>query len=715
MNDPADHVRASFAWIVVVVSGWMLASAPQARASEIVVTSGTGLEIEMSVDGSVSGVKVEGRRVDGARGGGFFLRLDGADEWPRATVERSGKDAHLRLDWPERGLSGTALITGEALAIAVHGEIVDRTGKDRAVTLSFELPVGPEGAGGWWDDIDHSRRISGAGVFENVVRTPAGATGTHSPYPLACVSGSEALAMGIQLEKPVLHRLWYSAASGRLGVSFDFALTAAAKRTPSRAAFDFVIFPVDPLWGFRSALERYYAVLPAAFERRVHKLGGWVAWGDLKTVPDFTDYGFRYHWGPAAAGLAFDGTHGVYTFLYSDSGRYFSDLGRFDRKPDRAATSRAFRELLDSADPRGVLLGRPPTATGRLRFEAIEREMGPEKAGAWLRKAIAAVRVSATTDADGEFNVGYVLSRKDWGPENWWTGRLFCNLDPAISGGFGTFLLDDIFGRIFPSARTAGGSYDGVALDNYFVDADTLDFRPEHVAVSEGPLTFSHEGSKAVVVGDFSTFAWVKELSRRLRKQGGWVMANAVSIPYPFAASVLDIHGYEWNLMDFAPLARALAYHKPVVTLPVKEEHYQEAFLRKHVRFGFVPGGYADKRFATDATLRALYKRYVPALVRCAEAGWEPVTEATSEDAAIKVERFGRPGGPIFLSVTNTAASPRTGRIRLDAGRLRVPRVGFQTPDLIDGKIVSWAVEEDSLVASIRMTPGEAVVLEIAR
>jgi hypothetical protein len=54
--------------------------------------------------------------------------------------------------------------------------------------------------------------------------------------------------------------------------------------------------------------------------------------------------------------------------------------------------------------------------------------------------------------------------------------------------------------------------------------------------------------------------------------------ANAVSVPCPFAASLLDVYGYEWNLMDFAPLARALAYGKPCVTLPA------EAFLIKHVR-----------------------------------------------------------------------------------------------------------------------------------
>ncbi len=701
--------------IAFITFGWAAVPWLPARASGLSVASGAGLRIGISTSGVISRVEIGGRRVDGGGSGGFFLGLGGAKEAAHASAEAAGKSVRLRLGWPERGVSGTASVTGSPLGVAVHGDVVGTSEKERAITLTFELPLGPEAASTWWDDIDRSRPVSGDGVLENVLKTPAGATGTHSPYPLACVSGSSAVAMGIPLDRPVIHRFSYSSSSGRLGVSFDFALTAAARRFSSRASFDFVIFPVDPTWGFRSALERYYAIFPEAFERCVPRIGGWVAFGNLKSVPGFSDYGFRFHWGPNPSSLAFDGAHGIYTFLYSDSARYFSDLGSFDRKPDRQEAARVFHELIDSADPRGIVLGRPESATGRRRFEGLEEEMGAEKAGSWLRKALSAVRISATTDAAGEFNVGFILNKKEWGPENWWTGRLFCNLDPALPGGYGEFLLEDLLGRSLPSASAVGASYEGVALDNYFVDGNTLDFRPEHIAASEIPLTFSHENLRPVVPGDFSMYLWTRELSKRLRAQGGWVMANAVSIPYPFAASLLDIHGYEVNLMDLAPLARALAHHKPVVSLPVKPEHYEEPFLRKHVRFGFVPGGYADKRFATDEALRALYRLYVPALVRCAEAGWEPVTGAVSDNAAVKVERFGRPGAPILLSVTNDSESVQTGRIRLEPGRLRLPLSASRTTDLISGRTVSWKPERGALVTSIQLVAGEALVLDLAR
>ena len=717
-------------WLLVRITAAfvMLAGGHLAGAADLPVASGNGLEVAMSPDGAVSRVAVDGRRVDGERKGGFFAGLGATGEPARGTAAAVGGGIHVQLAWPALGLTGEAVLTGEARCIRVRGEIADASGHDRAVTVSFGLPFGAGSSTTWWDDIDRRRPATGSGILENVIPTPAGATGTHSPYPLACVSASSGVAMGIPLDRPVLHRFSYSPPTGRLAVSFDFALTPAATRTPSKAALDFVIFPVDPVWGFRSALERCYAIYPTAFERRVPKIGGWVDWGDVKAIPDFSDYGFQYHRAPGSpAARAFDHANGLYAFYYSDYARFFSDLGTFSRRPDPKEVRQVFDRLFESGDPSAVVLSQPASAPGRIRFEILQRELGPEKAGEWLRRAVAAVRLSATADADGEYNVGYLLSRKDWGPEHWWTGRLFCDVDPAVRGGYGEFLLNDLFGRVFPAARSAGASYDGVALDNYFVDADTLDFRPEHLAASEIPLTFSHQGSRPVVLGAFETFQWVGELSRRLGPAGGWVMANLVGAKYPFDASVIDVPGYELGITEVAPLARALAYRKPVVTVPVgyqkgaemwrfKEQDYGEAFLRQHVRFGFIPGGYADGgSFATDTTLRALYKRYVPALIRCAEAGWEPVTFGVSDNAAIKVERFGRPGGAILLSITNSTASPQAGRLRLDSKGLAVPERALTTPDLLGGGSVTWTPQGGGLSATLRLASNAAFIVGIAK
>ncbi len=62
---------------------------------------------------------------------------------------------------------------------------------------------------------------------------------------------------------------------------------------------------------------------------------------------------------------------------------------------------------------------------------------------------------------------------------------------------------------------------------------------------------------------------------------------------------------------------------------------------------------------------RPLFKEYIPAIRAVAEAGWQPVTLARSDNANVWVERFGKPGGPIYL-LRNNSARPRRARIRLE-------------------------------------------------
>lgn len=90
-------------------------------------------------------------------------------------------------------------------AIRIDGEILDLTGKDRAVTVRFAYPVDAV-AWEWHDDQGSSRAIEAGEQYHQLVDSGAGATGTASRWPLACISGSnEGLALGAPLNLP---RLW---------------------------------------------------------------------------------------------------------------------------------------------------------------------------------------------------------------------------------------------------------------------------------------------------------------------------------------------------------------------------------------------------------------------------------------------------------------------------------------------------------------------------
>jgi len=691
------------------------------------VRSGDGLEMALSADACV--VSCSPARVK-AKGpwpwGGFAVRdhsQEGKLILGRGSVDASGRknSAELRVKFAGSPYELRAMVKGEADCLAVRGTVSSRASEDRCITLMFFVPV-PDAAQ-WFDDLDRARVPVPSMTMANWRSSGAGANRRVSPYPLACVTGGDylgkqaGLAGAIPLDRPCIFRWSYLLTPGQLILAFDFALTPATAKFPRRADFAFRLYRTDARWGFRDALRRYYGFYPDAFRQRMPKIGGWVCWGNLEKVPDFRDFGFQYHWGPGGLdAVAFDDKHGVYSFLYNDSVRYFADLGAFDHRPTHEEANAVFKELLTTDDPRGLILSRDPKATGRARYRNRERRMGREKAEQWLKDSLEAARRSACTAADGSYQIGYIINRKDWGPPNWWTGRLFCNPDPDLPGGYGDFLIQRIIKPTFDRYHEQGGDFDGIGLDNYFVYADMLDFRREHFAYVDHPLSFDPDTLRPVAVGDFLLDEWVSELRRWLTDQGKWLIANQGHWPYPFAARLLDIHGFEWGIERSAVIARSLAYHKPVVSLPVQDQHYEEPFIRAHVRFGFLPGGYATEEFARRPGVRELYKKYIPALLACARAGWEPVTYAASDNSQVKVERFGRPGGPLLLSITNSSDEGQKATITVQARRLGVS-VGAERreiADMIGGRKLLWRQQGGEMVCSLRLGPRQGMVVQLA-
>ncbi len=696
-----------------------LAARKPARAERVVKT-GDGLALAFTSSGRIAAARVAGEDVTPAKKPltGFFLRdaAGGPELIPaRGALRPEGAGLRQKAVFPGLGVALEARFEPKPHCLAVSGFIEDTTGKDRAVTLYFALPVAPRELT-WWDDIDHARPVRGDEEFGCYNRCRVGANGRCSQYPFGGVGGAVGLSIGVPLDKPCIHRIAYHAGTGQLYVAFDFALTPATRKFPRRAAFSFVIYAHDGRWGLRAAAKKYYDLFPASFEKRMTRDGGWVCWSSLKHISRLSDFGFLYHWGPGGpSAVAYDDRIGVFSFLYNDSVRYFADLGAFPNKPDAAACQKAFEAYLAAADPAAFVLSRPAKATGRRRYERLVRARGAAAAADYLKRCVAAVRRSAAHDAHGRFIIGYVINRKDWGPPHWWTGRLFCNPDPDIPGGYGRFLLDEIIGRAFADYRRAGGELDGVGLDNYFVNALSLNFRREHFAYVDHPLTFSRLDWRPVQVGDFALYEWVDALARRMRRQGKFIMANMGKLPFPFAAGLLDMHGYEWGIERAAPAARTLAYHKPVVTLPVRPEHYTEAWIRKHVRFAFFPGGYGGRgRFATDPRLRALYKKYVPVIRALAAAGWEPVTFAAADDPAVRIERFGREGRlPLYFTAHNASDRRVACAATIDAAALRVNASALCAEALLGGEVKRARAEPGAFVVSLEIPARCTAVLAL--
>lgn len=695
--------------------GW-LSAAPSGPVRATVATD-DGLALRLDAEGRLAGVALDGEEV--GRPGempliGLLVRDVAADSPPvpaTGRVQTLDNGVLTRLTAEELGVGVEALYAEMGDHISVNVTVGNLREDDRALTVYFALPI-PAGEATWWDDIVTARSATGnatLGAFDSI---SAGANGRHSVLPFGCVAAEQALALAIPMDYPILHRIAVSPAGGQLYLAVDLALTEATAKFPNRARFFFTIYRCDPRWGLRSAAERYYRIFPGLFEKRMTEDGGWVAWGNLADVPNFEQLGFLYHWGPAgASAVAFDDAHDVYAFEYSDSGRFFADLGQFDHRPTPEEATTAMRALLDAEDVRAHLLDVRETATGRSRYLGLEARMGQEAAVQFVRDQIAAVKRSAMIDGAGNIQVGYLVNREDWGGTDWWTGRTFCNIDPDIPGGYGQFLFDRILEPDLASYRAQGAELDGFGLDNFFSNARTLDFDREHLAACDFPPTFASADFRPVVTGDSAMYEWTAELKRRLEAQGKWLMANTGIQPFPFSQHLLDINGLEWNLERTGTLARMDAYHKQVVTLPVQPEHYQEPFIRAHLPMGAIPGGYGNSdRFTPGSEVAALYERYLPIFRRMSAAGWEPIPWAWSSDERVTVERFGS-GAELLLSLHNHANEPVRTQVRVDLLRLEAADARRVT-DLTSGEALA-TTGADPLVFTIELAAGDATVVEL--
>ena len=147
--------------------------------------------------------------------------------------------------------------------------VSETTGKDRAITLIYTIPV----VGGdcrWLEDARLSFAVEGDREYVNASSFGAGANGRLSRYPFGAVSvGGRGIGLGIDMGRPAFFRCGYNAGTKELFFAYDIGL-AAEKPT---ARLRFCRFEFDPKWGFRSALARYYELYPGHFRRRIGEAG----------------------------------------------------------------------------------------------------------------------------------------------------------------------------------------------------------------------------------------------------------------------------------------------------------------------------------------------------------------------------------------------------------------------------------------------------------
>jgi len=540
----------------------------------------------------------------------------------------------------------------------INGELEYLGNGNSCVTLRICIPVTGE-KWEWFHGLDKSSEMKPGKIFYDTIPVsttipPDGAfngkslseggygdavgRGTMSFYPLSAVKvDKEGMGLGIDLSIPLVYRLGAETGKGLIA-EFDVATSPLTEKFPNRAFFKLCTFSFDGKWGMRSALEKYYTIYPEAFKKRVVTEGIWLPFTSLRSIPHWEDFGFAFHETAWNAKDIKDGKK-LPTIL--------SDKGT-------GVLSFQYTEPWDIQLP--ILKKNIPYDT------LVSDKMIPQE-------HIQYIKNSSTEDKNGLLQARRLET--PWFSSGW-AVSITTNCNPDLPGfNRYQYVLQD---EIKPAIKM---NVDGIYFDsmewNWHHD---LNYRSEHFKFTDYPLTFSAGIARPAIWNFTSEFEFMKKISDEMHSQGKLAMGNGHGWN-PFAAANLDLFGAElsWyssgdHNTDALDFKRAISFQKPIVFLlneGLNDKAFTDApytgyeiYFEKLMAYGFFPSF-----FSTNASSdpywqdhkkiengRPFFKKYIPIIKLIAAAGWQPVTLASGNVPAVRIERFGKPGD-LYFTVRN--------------------------------------------------------------
>jgi hypothetical protein len=564
----------------------------------------------------------------------------------------------LQIEREALGLKLETQTTERDEAKWIDATLSDTTGKDRAVTLLYAVPVESRNLR-WLHDLRQEIPVEPRQEYVNAGHFRAGTNGRLSRYPLAAVADvAHGAALGIDMTAPALFRIAYNSGTEELYLAYDVALTPEKPRAQVR----FYRFSFPPEWGFRGALARYYELFPDHFRCRTPQQGLWMPFAKISQVKGWQDFGFKFKEGNDET--PWDDEHGILTFRYTEPMTWWMPMPKDMPRTLAAAVAEAERLAEQKGDAGAKALFSSGFHNAEGGFPARLLDTPWCKGAVWSINSMPGIRGEAT-DFKNKWNA--TIRRQLYGPDR-------------------------------------RGDLDGEYVDSSegYV-TDELDFRRDHFAAAETPLTFSPDEYRPAIFRGLVAFEYVRGIARDVHGMGKLMMANGTPTQLCWLAPLLEVMGTEtdwhpggkWEPMSDAELLyrRALCKGKPFCFLMnTRFENFSaelvEKYMKRSLAYGMFPGffshnasqGHYFSRPELYQRDRRLFQKYVPLCKLVAEAGWEPVTLARCGDEHVHVERFGRR----YLTVFNDSPQQRTVVITLDDNAPTGSR------ELVTDTTVSW-------------------------
>jgi hypothetical protein len=652
---------------------------------------------------SVTALKLDGRAVKLLDEHAMFRERDAAS---------GGKFADSLPD-----LELKSMISSLGDHVEISGALVDRSGKDRSVDLWVGLPIDKDGfvlGSGLMPPKYAAENKRGKSRDPNI---DISESTDDARYPLFAASNSSTGAgLSIAIPPTMPTRFVGGLDGNGLGVIIRIGLSPHTS-PPSQTKFSILLYRHDAKWGFRSSLERYYDFYRERFfTRRVKKIGAWTSQNPSqlreKDLYAYHEAGFatwktpggtssgenvrltteKLDEGPICASLeeyeklcelAEDRRLGIYALPYTIVGqRQILQLPSLPKSRDEAMN------VLDTwSTTQPILFDGPPQAVSF-------------RSGDQLKTII---RNSGIHDE--QHQLAY-LARPYRGatltfPQNP-NPKLFD--DQPGKETIAKYTLDDYLPKMFRSQWV-----DGCYVDSLGRWCGFYNYRAEHFRYSRLPLTYAGSPPQPCIWNLQSHAEYLWELQSRLHKQNKIVFANGVHPDRVMLGFALDVMGEEGTrTVDageaFAAL-RVAAGPKPYCLLNATGKNSPKLWA------GPLYLGYL-LNCNTDAGA-PLMRKYLPAIIRMNEAGWQPVTHARSNDPNIGIERWG--GGSetsTYFSLMNLGKEKTTTEITIDLNSLGIAAEKRVTND-ITGQPIIARQDGGTLKLQVQLAPESACALRI--
>lgn len=670
------------------------------------------LEMKLSQDGgTIQSLSADGVQLHAGTGyaSGWFLcdRAASSDWWNVGGTVTSGAG-----EWQQRGvvtpLNLAALIRYSVTnnAIRIQATVSNLISSDRAVSLYFALPVLINN-GQWWNSPRDHVSVTQAVETATLSSVELGARNLVSQYPLATISGNAALNLAVPPDQYRPFRLAYNRATRQFYAAFDLGISAVPTNFPQTATAELWLYPGDPAWGMRSGLAGYYRQFPGAFSRNFTNEGIWVAFADIRSITNISDFGIAYHeisYNPAF--VKFDDTNNIQSYRYvSEPWSYWMPM---------------------------------PTSLSNTDYPTVYNYL--LSLSSQGNKSATATLSSGVREPNGSLK--FFPAAAPWCP---YGAAFYNNASPFIwNPQYSTTKFSNEWNSATRDTynHPENGALDGEYIDSFMASAAIADYSTNHLRSTSFPLTYTRGNFQLMTPLIYGTWEMSRAIGQDLRGIGKPIIANTLYTPWPgipIGIGLFDFTGTEMNFFDgagnFVPptdasllYPRALSGARPYGFLLNTDftkvsSAEMESYMRVCAVYGIYPSAFsadaASNNYFEQPGLyerdRILFKKYIPIVKALSAAGWSPVTDATVNNPNLALESFGTNAvtGLRYLTVRNLSTQTALGNISFDVAKWSHPAAqSLRVTNLFDGSSSTISLTSNTFLP-VTLTNSECRVYSI--